>query len=246
LHYVFEDVLQVLGTFLVVPASAAAEVASRHPSLGYDLARVLHGEQEIELFAPVPTAAQSVNRARIEAVYDKGHAAHVVIGVDTELLDGSLLARNRLRLIVPGEGGFGGDRGPSVRTVRPETAPDAVYDVATLPQQAALYRMSGDRGALHIDPAVARTVGLPRPSLQGLCTWAMIAKAVLDHERAGGIGALAGFSARFTGPVFPGETLRVEVWKAAEGYRVEATVLERDAPALSNGLLRVHDAVVSP
>jgi acyl dehydratase len=241
LRYVHEQVLQVLGTFAVVPASAAAAIANTAPGLSYDPGLVLHGEHEIELFGVLPVAGESTNRARIDAVYDKRSAAHVVVEVDTELADGRLVARNRFRLIVAGAGGFGGDPGP-VRAPEDTTrAPDAEYHLPTLPQQAALYRMSGDRTPLHVDPAVARAAGFERPTLQGLCTWAMVAKAMVDGELDGDAARLTGFAARFAGPVYPGETLRIRTWRDDDGMRVQADVAERAAPALTYGRFRYTD-----
>jgi acyl dehydratase len=238
LRYIFEDVLDVLGTFAALPASAAATAATEAPGLDYDLRGLVHGEQDVELFRALPAGCESLNRARVSAVYDKGEAAVLEIAVDTELPGGEPLARNTFRLLVPGAGGFGGEAGPKRARDVGTSAPDARFRVGTLPQQAAWYRMSGDRTPLHIDPALARSVGFLRAPLQGLCTWAMVAKALVDHELDGNIPSMAGFGARFSGPVYPGETLAVSVWRGESEHAVHATVVERDAPALSHGRFR--------
>jgi acyl dehydratase len=238
LRYVFEDVLHVLGTFAALPASAAATPATEAPGLDYDRRGLVHGEQDVELFRALPAACASLNRARVSAVYDTGEAAVLEITVDTESRGGEPLARSTFRLLAPGAGGFGGAAGPTRARDLGTSTPDVRFRVGTLPQQAAWYRMSGDRTPLHIDPARARSAGFPRPPLQGLCTWAMVAKTLVDHELGGNIPAMAGFGARFSGPVYPGETLEVSVWRGDCEDAVRATVVERDAPALSHGRFR--------
>jgi acyl dehydratase len=235
LRYVFEDVLQVLPTFAVIPASSASSVAAHAPGLDYDDATVIHGEHQIEIFAPCPVSGRSVNRARVEAVYDRGVSAVLVVTVDTELLDGTALARNRFRLLLPGQGGFGGTPPPRMTAPDLTNPPDSVFTVATLPQQNALYRMTGDRTRVHIDPALARAAGFPQPTLPGLCTWGLVAKAIVDGELAGDVDRMTGWAARFAGPVYPGETLQVSLWRRPGEMLVNATVLERQAPALSMG-----------
>jgi acyl dehydratase len=239
LQYVYEKVLAVAGTFAVVPASAASEPALRAPGIDHDPLRVVHGEHEIELFGKLPVAASSTNTARITAVHDKGTAASVSVTVETRVAD-ELLARNTFTLLLPGAGGFGGDRGVSVGASPPDRPADLVFAVATLPQQAALYRMTGDRTPVHIDFGAARAAGFARPPVQGLCTWAMVAKGVLELERDADPGALLGFAARFAGPVYPGETLEVSLWRGDGEHAVSARVVERDAAALSRGRIRLR------
>ena len=241
LRYVFEDVLQVLPTFATLPASTAAAIASVGPGLDYNPNVVVQGGQEMEVVAAVPAAASSCNTARVEAVYDKERFAVVVVAVETALAGGELLTVNRFTLLLPGEGGFGGDPGPSTGAAAPRQPPDAIYSVATLPQQAALYRMSGDRHHLHIDPAAARAAGFPAPPLPGLCTWAMAAKALVDHELGGDVQRVATFAARFAGPVYPGDTVEVSVYRQAEGLRFEGSVAGRSGAVLTGGLMRTRE-----
>ncbi|BBZ68904.1 hypothetical protein MINS_43330 [Mycolicibacterium insubricum] len=134
----------------------------------------------------------------------------------------------------PRRGGFGGDRGPSTSAETPDRAPDLEIDIPTLPQQALLYRLCGDRNPLHSDPAFASAAGFPRPILHGLCTYGMTAKALTDALVDGDAAAVGSYSARMAGVVFPGETLHLSAWKTDAGYLGTLTVPSRDnAVALS-------------
>jgi len=234
LRYVYEPVLHVLPTFVTVPASAASAPAATGTGLEYRPADLLHGAQDIEVYAPVPPEADAHSTARVEAVYDKGSAAVVVVATETALDDGSLVARTRLTLFIRGAGGFGGDPGPKAAAPQVGGAPTAVFELPTLPQQALMFRMSGDRTPLHVDPAAARAAGLDRPTLPGLCTWGMVCKGIIDRLLDADVTAVASFSARFSGPVFPGETLMVRTWHDGARIVADVTVAERKAPALSH------------
>ncbi|MFM9370456.1 MaoC/PaaZ C-terminal domain-containing protein [Streptomyces sp. Da 82-17] len=253
LRYVYERHprgLQVLPLFGVTAANVGFQVFE-HPGVDVDLARALHGGQEVTVHRPLPAAARAYALTRVTDVYDKGAAAVVVqestlVGEDDEPL---LTQRNQI--FVHGEGGFGGDRGPSGRTPAPDRAPDAVLDVPTLPQQALLYRLSGDWNPLHADPAVARAAGHDRPVLHGLCTFGMAVKAVVDRFLDGDASAVGGCRTRFAGIFLPGEILRTEVWSdpAANGFRLRATAPERDdAPVLDHALItaRTPDRTAPP
>lgn len=238
LRYVFEQVLHVLGTFVAVPASAASALAAVGPGLGYDRNQVIHVQQDVELFAAIPVAATSWNQARVVGIYDTGRAALIDIAVETSVDGAPVLARTALRLLLPGAGGFGGDPRPEHPQEGCQGPPDEVFHILTLPQQAALYRMSGDRTPLHVDPETAQAAGFLRPTQPGLCTWGMVAKALVDRELAGRVADMKGLAARFAGPVYPGETLVVSVWRGDGEHCVSATVLERNAPALGAGRFR--------
>ena len=240
LRYVYEAVLEVLPTFAVVPASDSAVQASAGPGLDYDPDALLQGEQEIVLYRTVPAEGVAVTTARVEAVYDKGSAAVVVVRADSVLGDGSPLSINRFTLFVRGEGGFGGDRGPKVEALDIGGPPDAVFEMPTLPQQAAIYRLMGDRTPLHIDPAAARRAGVDRPTLPGLCTWGMLCKGVVDRLFDGDVGVVGSFGARFVGSVYPGETLQVRAWRQGNRVVLDAIVAERGTPALSHVVLTLR------
>jgi acyl dehydratase len=131
-----------------------------------------------------------------------------------------------------GEGGFGGERGPSTSTATPDRAPDYQIDIPVLPQQALLYRLCGDRNPLHSDPGFASAAGFPRPILHGLCTYGMVCKALTDTVLDADAARVGSYGARFAGVVFPGETLRVSVWDDGGRYVGVVTAPGRDDAAV--------------
>ncbi|MGH3564145.1 MAG: MaoC family dehydratase, partial [Mycobacterium sp.] len=156
-------------------------------------------------------------------------AAVVVLETSVTGVDGTPLWTQRRSIFARGEGGFGGERGPSTSVAPPDRAPDVELDIPVLPQQALLYRLCGDRNPLHSDPEFAAAAGFPRPILHGLCTYGMTCKAMVDALLDSDVAAVRAYGARFTGVVFPGEALRAGVWK--EGGRFVASVV---APAREN------------
>jgi acyl dehydratase len=203
--------------------------------LDFELAQVLHGEQELELHRPIPTSGTVVQEGKVTHVFDKGKGALVVMEIESRLeKDGEPVFTNRPSVYLRGEGGFGGDPGPSTTIEVPERDPDSLVSSPTLPQQALLYRVaSGDRNPLHADPGFASFAGYERPILHGLCTYGIVGKAVVDRSLDGDGGAMSRFRARFSGVVFPGETVLTRIWDEEDGLIVEASVEERAAAVLS-------------
>ncbi|MYW95808.1 3-alpha,7-alpha,12-alpha-trihydroxy-5-beta-cholest-24-enoyl-CoA hydratase [Amycolatopsis rubida] len=241
LRYAYERDLRVLPTFATVAANLRTfePPALKFPGVDVDLAKVLHGKQEIDLHRPIPVEGKAVARTRIADVFDKGKAA--VLVQETEVADesGAPLWTARSSIFARGEGGFGGERGPSDKIEWPDREPDKVLDVPTLPQQALLYRLCGDRNPLHADPAFAKAAGFDRPILHGLCTYGVVAKAVVDAFLDGDPERVSAFGTKFAGVVFPGENLRVRVWRADDRLLVTATAPERDdTPVLADTVLR--------
>ncbi len=142
--------------------------------------------------------------------------------------DGTPLWTQKRSIFARGEGGFGGERGPSTSSEPPERAPDFELAIPVSPQQALLYRMCGDRNPLHSDPEFAAAAGFPRPILHGLCTYGMTCKAIVDALLDGDTSRVGSYGARFAGVVFPGETLKASVWKEGDGFRAVVTAPERD------------------
>ncbi|GAA1870204.1 MaoC/PaaZ C-terminal domain-containing protein [Asanoa iriomotensis] len=198
---------RVLPTFGVLLAHAPL------PPLGhYDPARLVHAEQSLTLSGPIPTEGTVRARTRVTDVYDKGSGALVVVESTATLPDGQVLVATRSAVFLRGEGGFGGERGPRDTWAVPEREPDRVVTYPTRPEQALLYRLSGDRNPLHADPAFAARAGFDRPILHGLCTYGVTGRALL-HEMAGSDPArLRTMSGRFSATVTPGQSLTVEMW----------------------------------
>jgi len=212
LQFTYERDLKVLPTFGVIPAFPAlfamGSVMSVNPLM------VLHGEQRITLHAALPTRGTLTTTPTIRAIYDKGKGALVIIDADTVDDKGTLLCTNTFGAFARGEGGFGGDRGPSgPKYLPPQRPPDAVVEMPTLPQQALIYRLSGDMNPLHADPEFARLAGYDRPILHGLCTFGHVGRAVLRTYCDNDPLRFKSLTVRFSGVVFPGETIVTEMWK---------------------------------
>lgn len=199
----------VLPTFGVLIARAGA----RRRLGGFDPAMLVHAEQELTLPGRLPVRGTSRTTSRVTGIWDKGSGALVVTeAVAVDAASGRPLVTTRSSVFIRGEGGFGGERGPSSAWQRPERPPDERIEYATRPEQALLYRLSGDRNPLHSDPAFAARAGFPRPILHGLCTYGFTGRALL-HALCGSDPARFGsMSGRFARPVFPGESLTISIW----------------------------------
>jgi acyl dehydratase len=239
LRYTYEKGLRVLPTFSVVAGMGAKSNGnlSSWPGLDIELLSVLHGEEEIEVHAPIPAEAQARSTTRITDIWDKGKAAVLRLQTETVSLDGDPLFTTRMSIFVRGEGGFGGDRGPSTTIPVPERAPDHVLSSPTLPQQALLYRLCGDRNPLHADPEFAAMAGFDQPILHGLCSYGIVCRAVVDEVLDGDVERVARYAARFADVVYPGETIRTSVWAEGDRLLVAAATEERGTPVLTNAVI---------
>ncbi len=238
------DDLQVLPSFgVVLPTFHDTEPPRvSFPGIEIDLAKVVHGSQSIEVHRPIPRSGSGTVRTTIAEVWDKGSAAVVVqegVAVDES---GAPLFTTRSSIFARGEGGFGGERGPSTRFDPPDRAPDLDTTYAVAPQQALLYRLCGDRNPLHADPGFAERAGFPAPILHGLCSYGIVLREVVQGLLDSDAGAVRSFGARFAGIVFPGETIRVRGWDEGGQVLVSATIASDDdqrdgAPVLADCVL---------
>ena len=243
LAYTYEQRLAVLPSFGVIPAFPGLLTAfsGEVPGLAIDPALGLHGEQDLEIHQPIPTSGSVENRPRVAALYDKGSAGVVVIEVESGPA-GDPLFTNRFTVFARGEGGFGGDRNsPGPQNSPPDREPDAVAESPTMRHQALIYRLSGDKNPLHADPDFAKLGGFDAPILHGLCTYGIACKAVVDTLLDGDVNAVARYQVRFTGVVFPGETVVTSMWREGERIVLSATTKERpDKAVLSNAAIGVR------
>jgi acyl dehydratase len=213
------------------------------PDTGLTWQKILHGEQSLTLHAPLPVEGTLVSQTRITGIVDKGEGKGALIYSERAMTDqatGTLIATVSSTSFARGDGGFGGPAGP-VKPVQPmpEGVPEVSYDFRTPEGAALIYRLSGDFNPLHADPAVAAQAGFKRPILHGLCTLGVASWSITEALAVGDFAALKHLELRFTSPVYPGETVRTEMWRDGAEVRFRARVVERDVVVLNNGLARL-------
>lgn len=240
LAFCYEANLRVLPSFATIPPFAAMAHVLGVEGFDVNPMLLLHGEHEIEIHRPIPTSGRVQTVSRIAGVYDKGKAALVVVESVSSDAQGPMFT-NRASLFARGEGGFG------VAEVKPEPAEaqargaaDVVVEQKTIPQQALLYRLNGDRNPLHVDPAFAALGGFDRPILHGLCSFGIACKAVVDHVLGGDTTVVSSYRGRFAGVAFPGETLLISLWRTGDSIEIEVMAKERAKPVLTEAAIRVR------
>ncbi|HTO51142.1 MAG TPA: MaoC/PaaZ C-terminal domain-containing protein [Burkholderiales bacterium] len=219
------------------------------PRTGIDFSMIVHGEELIVLHRPLPAAGTVVSRHRVTRVVDKGAGKGATVTYDKELFDrasGDKLATVTHTTFCRGDGGFSArdgltDASPPPAPKVPERAPDLVYELHTLPQQALLYRLCADRNPLHSEPAVARKAGFDRPILHGLGTYGVAGHALLATCCSYDPARLKRLFARFSAPVFPGETIRLEMYRDGGEIAFRARAKERDKVVLDYGRAQIAD-----
>ena len=207
------------------------------PRTTVDAGRVVHAEQGFRLERLIPSAGTVVGKTRIVDIVDKGAQKGALLYLEKTLSDtdtGAIIATETRTIMLRGDGGYDGPSGtPRSAPEEPDEDPDCTVAIATRPEQALLYRLNGDPNPLHLDPAVAQKAGFERPILHGLCTFGIACHAILRAFAADDPGSLRKMSARFSAPVFPGETVEVDMWRNG-AFRARA--VERDVFVLRNGL----------
>ncbi|MGH7121611.1 MAG: MaoC/PaaZ C-terminal domain-containing protein [Acetobacteraceae bacterium] len=227
-------VLKAVPSMVVVLGSPGFWLAD--PKTTADAVQLVHGEQGFVIHRPLPAAGDIIGRTRIAGLIDKGAGRAALLYTEKEVIDGAtgaLIATTTSTTFLRGQGGFGGPAGPLKEVHRiPVGPPEITCDLPTRPEQALYYRLNGDDNPLHADPAVAARAGFPRPILHGLCTLGVVCHALLaalaDYDTA----RLTALDLRFSAPVFPGETLRAEIWRNGA---FQARALERDTLVITNG-----------
>lgn len=244
LSYLVDGTPQVLPTFGCVAATFHDVEPPRvdWPGVDIELSKILHASEKVIVPGPLPPSGSARSTSRIAEIWDKGKAAVIVTETDVVSDDGTPLWTQRRSIFARGEGGFGGERGPSMAVEPPDRLPDFEVPLPILPQQALLYRLCGDRNPLHSDPEFAAAAGFPRPILHGLCTYGVTCKAIVDACLDSDVSRVTSFDARFAGVVFPGETLLARIW--AEDGRLAATVTapSREDEAVLSGVELVYSA----
>jgi acyl dehydratase len=239
LEYTYEKNLKVLPSFVTVVSTDASGNLMKVPGVSFNPALLLHGEQDIEIHQALPVEAEIRAGSRIADVFDKGKAALLILETSARDAQGRPLYTSRMSLFLRGEGGFGGPSGPKAGNEAPSRRPDGVVEQPTLPQQALLYRLNGDKNPLHADPDFAKSAGFDRPIIHGLCSYGIACKAVVDAALGGDPTRVTRYQARFAGVGFPGETYLISWWREGEKLLLEARSKERDAVILSNAALTV-------
>ena len=206
------------------------------PGIDIELSKVLHASEAVTVPAPLPASGSARSVTRFTEIWDKGKAAVIVSETSVTDLDGTPLWSTKRSIFARGEGGFGGERGPSTNIAPPDRAPDLEVPLPILPQQALLYRLCGDRNPLHSDPEFAAAAGFPRPILHGLCTYGVTCKALVDTLLDGDVSRVHSYGARFAGVVFPGETLRASIWKDDGKLLAIITAPSRDDATVLSGV----------
>ncbi len=224
----------------VVPTFASVAAWGAGPGdLGINRLLLVDGERDITFHRPLPVAAKISADSRVVAAYDKGKDKGAVIIRETVLRDeaGEPLATLLGAAFARGDGGFGGpSEGQPPPHKVPTRAPDRSVDIATRPDQALTYRLCGDRNPLHSDPEFARRAGFPRPILHGMCTYGLTCRAVLQTYADYDAAAFRRHAVRFSAPVYPGETVTVDLWKDGDVVSFEARVKARNVTVIRNGM----------
>ena len=238
--FVYEKNLMVFPTFASIVAQPAS--ISLTDQAGLNMPAVLYGGQKVVFHAVIPTSGTIYTTAVCSAIYDKGGKG-AIIHVDLESRDerDKVLFENEVVIVDRSAGNFGGGRGPKAEKIEiPKgKASDFYVQYSTSPNQAALYRLSGDKNPLHIDPEFARLAGLKCPILHGLCVFGFTGRAILHSVCGSNPERFKSFSARFMGVVFPGETLIIEGWCIDSGkYLIQTKTLDGRV-VLSNGMTEI-------
>lgn len=240
--FIYEKNLKVLPTFAVVPFIPLL-LSVFVPEAGLNLFKVLHGEQSIILHKPIAPSGTIQTSMVCESIYDKGDSGAIVnLRLESRNEDGDVVFENKAIIVDRSAGNFGGDRGPKTEKVVPPEGkdPDFRVEYTTTKDQAALYRLSGDKNPLHIDPGFAKEGGFDRPILHGLCSFGYAGRAVLHTLCNSDPARLKSFAVRFMNVVYPGDTLITEGWESdTDGTYIIRTTNQDGKIILGNAIAQV-------
>lgn len=239
-----------LPSFFVLPGLSLTMsnnlVSTALPNSTADLTNILHGEQYLEVLDDLPTSGKLITKGKVIDVMDKGSGALVVFGCDSYDTNGRQLIKSQISVFVVGAGNFGGKKQPSADVVplaaAPSRAPDSSIQYKTTEDQAALYRLSGDRNPLHIDPDFARMSGFKTPILHGLCSLGFSVRAVLSTYADNNSALFKAIKVRFSGPVLPGQSLKVDMWKQGTRIHFRTIVTETGKEVISGAYVDLKDS----
>lgn len=236
-QFLFERQLQVLPTMAMVLGTPG--FWAMDPKTGLDWLNILHGEQRLVLHVPLEPAGTLIGDTQVIGMADKGAGKPALLRAAKQLRapGGTLVAESTEIWVLRGAGGFGGPReleGDPLPLV-PQRNPDFSITLPVSLAQAAIYRLSGDRNPLHIDPATARSTGLDRPILHGLSTMGLIGRALIHACASGEAARLTSIALRFTAPVYPGDTICTHIWQEGEALQFRSIVVETGIVVADNG-----------
>jgi acyl dehydratase len=241
LGFVLENDPKVLPTFPVVVAQPG--MWARDLDTGMDWVKIVHGEHHVVMHKPLPAAGTVTSQTRVIDAIDKGPGKGALIISQRKVYDkatGELYTTITQTTFGRGDGGFGGPQRPSpVPHALPDRTPDAICDLPTRPEMALLYRWNADMNPLHSDPAIAAKAGFPRPILHGLATFGVAGHAILKTMCGYDPARFKSMAVRFSAPVYPGETIRTEMWKDGNVVSFRARLVERDVIVLNNGKVEI-------
>ena len=203
---------------------------------------VVHGEQKLSFTNPLPVSGDFISNAKVIGCYDKGAGKGAVIDVETTIKlkkDNTEICKLVSTTFARGDGGFGGPESPKSEIFKPEGDPDIIHEIATKPDQALIFRLSGDYNPLHSDPNFAKTAGFEKPILHGMCTYGIACRSLVESVCEGDAKRLKKFDCRFSSPVYPGETIVTEMWKNGSKVYYQSKVKERDKIVIKNGVSEI-------
>ncbi len=245
LQFTFEDGLKCVPTMPVVLGRGDQSLHEIPAWSSIDFTMLVHGEQKLIIHKPLAAEGRVETATRVTRIVDKGADKGAILYRERKMtcgITGDALATLGESFFLRGSGGFGGEPGPTPPAHQlPDTPPEASADIATLPQAALIYRLSGDYNPLHAEPAFAARAGFERPILHGLCSFGVSAHALLRTWCDYAPERLKSLQVRFSAPVFPGETIRTEMWRDGGVVSFRARAVERDVIVINNGRAEIAD-----